>query len=158
ARFAGKAYVLPKTGQRGIPIQSVNTSTVAISIFRIGDRNLIDTIIDGNFQRTLSNYQADNIGTERGDKVWSGELTVEPKLNTEVTTAFPITEAVGNLGSGVYVITAATKDAPVEDYQQQATQWFIVSDLGLTAYSSDDGIDVFVNSLASAQPLNGTEV
>ena len=26
ARFAGKAYVLPRTGQRGIPVVSVNTN------------------------------------------------------------------------------------------------------------------------------------
>ena len=28
ARFAGKAYVLPRTGQRGIPVVSVNTKAV----------------------------------------------------------------------------------------------------------------------------------
>ena len=38
------------------------------------------------------------------------------------------------------------------DYDQRASQWFIVSDLGLTAYSGHDGIDVFVHSLASAEP------
>src|SRR3954466_13575852 len=31
-RFAGKAYVLPRTGQRGIPLISVNTSKVALEI------------------------------------------------------------------------------------------------------------------------------
>jgi len=30
-------------------------------------------------------------------------------------------------------------------------QWFIVSDLGLTAFSGNDGIHVFVNSLASTE-------
>ena len=28
-RFTGKAYVLPRTGQRGIPVVSVNTTAVA---------------------------------------------------------------------------------------------------------------------------------
>ena len=37
-----------------------------------------------------------------------------------------------------------------DDYDALATQWFIVSDLGLTAYSGNDGIHVFVHSLASA--------
>ena len=43
-RFSGRAYVLPRTGQRGIPVVSVNTPAVAIKIYRIGDRNLIDTV------------------------------------------------------------------------------------------------------------------
>src|SRR6185312_1471276 len=41
---------------------------------------------------------------------------------------------------------------------QLATQWFIVSDLGLTAFSGNDGIHVFVNSLTSTDPLAKTEV
>ena len=39
-----------------------------------------------------------------------------------------------------------------------ATQWFIVSDLGLTAFSGNDGIHVFVNSLATTEPVGKAEV
>lgn len=157
-RFSGKAYVLPRTGQRGIPLLSVNTKAVAVSIYRVGDRNLIDTMLGYEFQRNLSRYQAEQIGEERGSKVWSGEIAVDPKLNTEVTTAFPVEQALNDIGPGVYVMTASAKEAVTEDYEQLATQWFIVSDLGLTAYTTHDGIDVFLHSLASAQPKPQTEV
>ena len=158
-RFSGKAYVLPRTGQRGIPVLSVNTKAVTVAVYRIGDRNLIDTVLGYDFQRNLSRYQAEQIAAERGAKVWNGELAVEPKLNTEVTTAFPVDEALKDIGPGVYAMIASPKDALADnDYDQQATQWFIVSDLGLTAYSAHDGIDVFVHSLASAQPKERTEV
>ena len=149
-RFSGKAYVLPRTGQRGIPVLSVNTSAVKLDVFRIGDRNLLDTVLGYDFQRNLSDYQTQRIATERGSKVWSGELSVEQKRNTEVTTAFPVDKALGKLAAGVYVMTAAAKDAISNDYGPLATQWFIVSDLGLTAYSGHDGIDIFIHSLASA--------
>ncbi len=49
-RFTGRAYVLPRTGQRGIPLVSVNTPSVNVSVFRIGDRNLINTVVDSDFQ------------------------------------------------------------------------------------------------------------
>src|ERR1700689_3051886 len=39
-----------------------------------------------------------------------------------------------------------------------ATQWFIVSDLGLTAFSGNDGIHVFVNSLATTDAVGEAEV
>ena len=157
-RFFGKAYVLPRTGQRGIPVLSVNTQAVTLSIYRIGDRNLIDTLLGYDFQRNLSRYQAERLGNERGAKVWSGELAVEPKLNAEVTTAFPLEQAVKDLSPGVYAMTAEPKDAVSNDYGQQATQWFIVSDLGLTAYTTHDGVDVFVHSLATADPRSSVEV
>ena len=158
ARFSGKAYVLPRTGQRGIPVLSVNTKAIALSIYRIGDRNLIDTLLGYDFQRNMSRYQAERLANERGARIWSGELAVEPKLNTEVTTAFPLDEAVKDLGPGVYAITAEPKDVVSSDDGQQATQWFIVSDLGLTAYTAHDGIDVFIHSLASADPRGSVEV
>ena len=157
-RFSGKAYVLPRTGQRGIPVLSVNTQAVTLSIYRIGDRNLVDTLLGYDFQRNLSRYQAERLGNERGAKVWSGELAVESKLNTEVTTAFPLDQAVKDLGSGIYAMTAEPKDAVSNDYGQQATQWFVVSDLGLTAYTTHDGIDVFVHSLATADARGSVEV
>src|ERR1035437_496070 len=157
-RFSGKAYVLPRSGQRGIPVLSVNTSAVVLSVYRVGDRNLIDTVLGYDFQRNLSPYEAERLANERGAKVWGGELTVEPKLNIEVATAFPIDQALGDLKPGVYVMTAVPKDLVSNDYDQRASQWFIVSDLGLTAYSGHDGIDVFIHSLASAEPSGAVEV
>ena len=157
-RFSGKAYVLPRTGQRGIPVLSVNTSAVKLDVFRIGDRNLLDTMLGYDFQRNLSDYQTQRIADQRGSKVWSGELAVEQKRNTEVTTAFPVDKALGTLSPGVYVMTATPKDAVSDDYGALATQWFIVSDLGLTAYSGHNGVDVFIHSLASAEPSDAVEV
>src|SRR5438552_356900 len=147
-RFTGRAYVLPRTGQRGIPLVSVNTPAVSVSVFRIGDRNLINTVIDSDFQRALSRYELSSLGDERGVKVWSGELATATTLNQDVTTAFPVDQALGDLQPGVYVMTAAAKGPGSDDDGSLATQWFIVSDLGLTAFSGNDGIHVFVNSLA----------
>ncbi len=158
ARFSGKAYVLPRTGQRGIPVLSVNTAALDMSVYRIGDRNLIETVLGYDFQRNLSKSEAERIGAERGTKVWSGELAGEQQLNAEVTTAFPVDQALKDVGPGVYAMIATPKGAVQDDYEQVATQWFIVSDLGLTAYSGQDGVDVFVHSLASAQPTAGTSV
>lgn len=160
-RFTGRAYVLPRAGQRGIPLVSVNTTAVTVQVFRIGDRNLINTVVGSDFQRALSSYELSDLGGERGMKVWSGELDTASPLNADVTTAFPVDQVLGELQPGVYVMTAAPKgpgSGSDEDYASLATQWFIVSDLGLTAFSGHDGIHVFVNSLASTDPLGKAEV
>jgi uncharacterized protein YfaS (alpha-2-macroglobulin family) len=157
-RFTGRAYVLPRTGQRGIPLVSVNTPAVTVNVFRIGDRNLINTVIDSDFQQRLSKYQLSNLGEERGVKVWTGELATATTLNQEVTTAFPVDQAIGELQPGVYVMTAAAKNPGADDDYQLATQWFIVSDLGVAAYSGNDGIHVFVNSLATTEAIARADV
>jgi uncharacterized protein YfaS (alpha-2-macroglobulin family) len=157
-RFAGKAYVLPRTGQRGIPVVSVNTTSVKVQVYRIGDRNLLNTVIGEDFQRNLGRYELERLADERGALVWKGELAVESQLNADVTTAFPVSEAVGDLAPGVYVMSAEPPTVAADDYSALATQWFIVSDLGLTAFSAADGVHVYVSSLATAAGRSDVEV
>ncbi len=160
-RFTGRAYVLPRTGQRGIPLVSVNTPAVSVNIFRIGDRNLINSVLGSDFQRSLSSYELSDLGNEKGVKVWTGEVATAMTLNADVVTAFPVDQAVGEMQPGVYVMTAAAKGPGAsndEDSSSLATQWFIVSDLGLTAYSGNDGVHVFINSLATTEPTAGADV
>src|SRR5205823_4618857 len=45
-----------------------------------------------------------------------------------------------------------------EEAVQLATQWMVVSDLGLTAISGDGGMHALVQSLGSAHPLSGVEL
>jgi alpha-2-macroglobulin len=166
ARFSTTAYVLPRTGQRGIPVITTNTRTVAIEVYRLGDRSLADTIGGddsgrGDFQRSLSRYDVQQLRDSRGVAVWKGDLAVDAApINTDVTTAFPVDQAVGDLKPGVYVMVAQPQELKNldNDYGSLATQWFIVSDLGLTAFSGNDGIHVFVNSLASTEAKNAVDV
>jgi alpha-2-macroglobulin len=166
ARFSTTSYVLPRTGQRGIPIISVNSHAVAVEIYRVSDRNLIDTIEgtrygQNDFQRSLDRYDIDSLKGTGGVPVWQGELVVDnPPLNQDVTTAFPVDQAVGDLKPGVYVMVAQPKELKNvgADYESLATQWFIVSDLGLAAFSGNDGIHAFVNSLATTDAKSGIDV
>src|SRR5262245_39885780 len=157
-RFTGKAYVLPRTGQRGIPVVSVNTATVVLEIYRVGDRNLLETVVGRDFQRNLDRFDLDQLAEARGARVWKGEMAVEQSLNTDVTTAFPVAEAIGTLAPGVYVMAAQPAGVGKDEFDSLATQWFIVSDLGLTAFSGNDGIHAFVHSLDTTQAKGAVEV
>jgi alpha-2-macroglobulin len=137
---------------------TVNTDAITIKVRRIGDRNLLDRL-GRDFQTSLSASQLQQIANTDGVAVWNGELKVESPLNAEVTTAFPVDEAIGNLAPGVYVMTAEPQAPQKDDYHSDlATQWFIVSDLGVATFSGHDGIHVFVNSLATAAASAQTEV
>jgi uncharacterized protein YfaS (alpha-2-macroglobulin family) len=157
-RFSGKSYVLPSRGQQGIPLVSVNTTKVKVEVYRIGDRSLLGTLESGDFQRQLSNYEVETIKNRTGERIYTGEMDVAQKLNKEVTTALPVTDAIGALKPGVYVMIAKPTQKSRESYDAEATQWFVVSDLGLTAFSGDDGVHAFVRSLADAKPSAGVSV
>jgi uncharacterized protein YfaS (alpha-2-macroglobulin family) len=156
--FTGKSYVLPTRGQQGIPLVAVNTGKVEVEVYRIGDRNLANALSNGNLDRQLQGYELETIKSTTGSLVYKGELQVPTKLNSEVTAAFPVSEAIGELKPGAYAMIARPADVTQDSWREQATQWFIVSDLGLTVVSGDDGIHAFVRSLASADPVSKASV
>jgi len=151
-RASGRGYVLPNRGQQGIPLVTVNTDKVSVEVYRINDRSLSQMLQSGDFARQISPYDVSALKERTGAKVYTGELAVASRLNEDVTTAFPVAEAIPKLQPGVYVLTASVKRED-EGYRNVATQWFIVSDLGLTAINGDDGMHAFVRSLAAATPV-----
>ncbi|MGE0238343.1 MAG: alpha-2-macroglobulin [Parvibaculaceae bacterium] len=151
-QFIGKSYVLPRAGQSGIPLVSVNTTKAKLQLYRIGDRSLLSAVGGSSFLGQLYSFQADDIARSKGKKVWEGTMDLVSKPNEDVTTAFPVDEALGKIEPGLYVMTAAAADVVVED-SQLATQWFVVSDLGLSTLKGKDGLHVSLRSIASASPL-----
>jgi len=158
ARFTGRNYVLPRTGQKGLPVVTVNTRELDIALYRIGDRRLAHEVLEGAFGEQMAGYRAQAIKEKHGELLWEGQMPVEMELNEAVTTAFPIDELAGDLKPGLYVMTAQPASEQAETWQDRATQWFVISDLGLTAFSGADGVHVFARSLASAEAMAGLEV
>ena len=159
-RVTGRGYVLPNRGQQGIPLVTVNTEQVRVEVYRIGDRNLAQTLQGGDFQRQIPAYELDNLKERTGARVYTGQLAIATRLNEDVTTAFPIAEAIPRLQPGVYVLAAyaSIKKEDESSRGNPATQWFVVSDLGLTAINGDDGVHAFVRSLASASSIVNAQV
>ena len=157
-RITGRSYVLPNRGQQGIPLVTVNTEKVKVGVYRIGDRSIAQVLQSGDFQRQLASYDVNALKERTGAQVYTGELQVASRLNEDVTTAFPVAEAIPRLQAGVYVLMAYATDKDETASGRAATQWFIVSDLGLTAINGADGVHGFVRSLATAEPVAGAGV
>ncbi|MCP8896243.1 alpha-2-macroglobulin family protein [Shinella daejeonensis] len=154
-RFTGDSFVLPGSMRRGIPIVSVNTESADLKLYRIGDRAIAPLLADSQFLTQLDGYSAGRIESQSGELVWQGEIGISPELNKDVVTSFPVDEALPERKPGVYVLTAAAANAGGNDWDTKATQWFVVSDVGLSTYAGTDGLNVFARSLDSAAPLEG---
>ena len=135
---------------------AVNTPAVALEISRVGARNLASVLRDGMFGTQLDAYTEGQLGDQLGETVWKGTGEVETKLNQDVTTALPVGEAVAGLAPGLYAMTARVPDAP--DDGAAATQWFVITDLGLATLTGTDGLHVFLRALSTALPVEGIPV
>ena len=131
---------------------SVNTDLIDAAVYRIGDRALVQGISDGVFRKRLDDWSIEQIRDRTGEAVWKGTVEVKPELNREVTTAVPVGAVIAELKPGAYAITAGAHNGKASD-ESLATQWFVVSDLGLVTLAGHDGLHALVRSLSSAGPV-----
>ena len=153
-RFTGRAYVLPRGSAAALPVETVNTDTVMLKLRRISDRNLLRAVQDSYFGKPLSKYQEDTFSATIAQDVWEGTGVVQNELNRAMTTRLPLTEALRDQPLGIYALTAVIEGADPYD-TPAATQWFILTDLGLSTMSGTDGLHATVLGLGDAGARDG---
>ncbi|WP_417268440.1 alpha-2-macroglobulin family protein [Celeribacter baekdonensis] len=155
--FPGRTYVLPRTPDAGLPVETVNVDQLDLRLRRISDRNLVAAIREDYFGRPLAYYEERYFSRDYAEDVWSGQGEVQNTLNKTMLTRLPLAGPLADLDPGIYVLSADLPDADPYD-GTGATQWFVVSDLGLTSLSGTEGLHVYVRSLGNATPRDGVAV
>lgn len=157
ARFPGRGYILPKGTTAALPVETVNTDDLELTLYRVTDRNLLRSFQTGYFGAPMSDWQEPDFGATIGTEIWKGTATVGMEVNKDVTTRLPMDDALAGQPAGVYALRAAVPG--VDPYETgPAWQWFAVSDLGITSMSGTDGLHVVIRSLGSAAAKSGVTV
>ncbi|MDP4892702.1 alpha-2-macroglobulin [Cypionkella sp.] len=156
-RFAGRGYVLPRGQDQAIPVETVNTENLDLTLFKISDRNMLRALQDSYFGAPMNLYQEQDFSDRIGAEIWRGTGLVRQEVNVDVTTRLPLGQALNGQPAGIYALRAAVPG--VDPYDVPASwQWFVISDLGLTTLSGTDGLHVFVRSLGTAAAKPGVSV
>ncbi|WP_085557043.1 alpha-2-macroglobulin family protein [Azospirillum agricola] len=160
AAFRGSAFILPRSGPDGIPLIAVNADKLAVAVYRITDRALVPGMSEGRLFNPLTANSAEVLADRNGELVWKGEMDVKGERNRDTTVALPFRKAVGDDPKpGLYAVTAQPADVePADPWDDLATQWVLVSDIGLTSLRGADGLTVFARSYGTAKPMAGVEV
>ena len=153
--FAGTGYVLAREGSAGLPVTTINLDKVKLRLVRINERNLVPSINAEKLTMSFDPDSVDELINQSGSLVWQGEMTITAERNRPVATAIPLGEILRGKGTGVYLAVVDRPDSKPGDGSQPATNWVLVSNLGLSTYSGSDGMAVAVRSLADAKPLAG---
>ncbi|MDQ2066495.1 alpha-2-macroglobulin family protein [Xinfangfangia sp. CPCC 101601] len=155
--FPGRGYVLPKTTEAALPVLSVNTEKLDLTLFRVTDRNILRAIQNDYFGTPIPEWSSESFTNDIGEEIWHGSAKVGQEVNKDVTTRLPLAEPLQGQPAGIYALRAEVPG--VDPYTTPASwQWFVVSDLGITSMSGVDGLHVFIRSLGTAQAKPGTQV
>lgn len=158
--FPTGPYVLPTSRVPAVDLRSVNVGNVALRLVRITERNLVGQLRDGLYN-PLYGGQIDMIAEDTGEEVWRGSMPVDGRLNEEERIAVPLSEMMRSPEPGIYVLLATNADDPEQaelPWNDWASQWIVLSDIGLTSYQGLDGMHVVARSLKDATPRAGVEL
>ena len=155
--FPGRAYVLPRATVAAIPVDTVNVKTIDLKLRRVSDRNILRAIQNDYFGRPLSAYDDETFASQVAEDVWSGTADVGMEVNKDVVTRLPLDTVMKTLPVGIYALNASVPGKDPYDVPP-ATQWFVISDLGITSFSGVDGLHVTVRSLGTTAAKAGLTV
>ncbi|WP_443748849.1 alpha-2-macroglobulin family protein [Asticcacaulis solisilvae] len=163
--FAGNGVILPREEADGVAIETVNVSALAVEVWHVSDRNLVrksvsapDPVAEGDYDYEYGEDAADDIGV----KIWTGKVGVKQGNGDRVTTVFPLGSVLKSLKPGAYVVkvrdASGGRDKKPDDQPAQARRWILYTDMAMTTYKGQSGLDVVVRSLKSAKPMGGIKV
>ncbi len=155
--FPGRAYVLPALGDASLPLVGINAEEVDLVLYRMSDRNLVEAFRQRYFASPLSPWEVEELSDNLATEVWRGTGELQSALNREITTLLPMGGAIAGQPPGIYMLQAGLPGRDPWD-NPPASQWFVISDIGLATMLGADGLHVFARSLASAGPLEGVEI
>ena len=153
--FKRSAYVLPVASDAKVPLFSTNTDTVNLKLLRINERNILSPWVQNKFQQELYSEDLNTIANTTGEEIWQGKTRLNNITDKTSHTLLKLPKDKLN-APGLYVLVADTSDEKEESYgysEQMATQWLVVTDIGLTSYQGNNGLLVMARSLNSALPL-----
>lgn len=161
-RFAGNGIILPRTGGDGLAVTTVNVDAVDVEVRRLNDRALVLKTITEGYAADEGRWRYapyDEDPAQYGELVFEGQLITEGPVNKAVVTTLPTGKAIPELEPGAYHVTIRhAQEGPEVRSPARAVRWIIITDLALTAYRGNDGLDVTVRSLQTARPEEGATV
>ncbi len=148
ASFTASGMVLPLREELRLPISAVNVDEVNIDFFRVDAAYLPRFLAEYRPGSGMGNWELEQI-TKRAKRVFSGRYALELDPNRRETRLINVKEPQ-LAEAGVYFAVMS----PLGNYDwRKETTYFAVSDMGLSARRYRDRLEVFVSSLATADPL-----
>ncbi|WP_421337063.1 alpha-2-macroglobulin family protein [Aeromonas veronii] len=153
ASFTASGMVLPLRQELRLPISAVNVDEVNIDFFRVDSEYLPRFLAEYRPSAGMGNWELEQI-TQRAKRVFSGRYALELDANRRETRLINVKEPQ-LAEAGVYFAVMS----PLGNYDwRKETTYFAVSDMGLSARRYRDQLEVFVSSLASADPLKDVQL
>ncbi|MCX7343152.1 MAG: MG2 domain-containing protein [Proteobacteria bacterium] len=148
-RFSN-TYIYPKQEKILIPVRAINIDSAKVTLYRIPDRNIVNNL-NSLMETSYQLHVAENLFSTKID--FNGKATP----NQTITKNLDVTKSIPELKPGIYVLRVA-QEGVLQYRGEENNQWFIVTDIGLTTFKSDQTLVVQARAFSSAKPLKNIQL
>jgi uncharacterized protein YfaS (alpha-2-macroglobulin family) len=155
--FNQNDYVLASSADPGIGLHTMNVDAVQLQLYRINERNILGDFVQENFRKKLDRYELNRLKEKVGEQIWQGTAEIRGEQDKQIVSSLVLPEKM-LADPGLYVLVATGSTIKEDDWDDRASQWLVVTDIGLTSYQGSDGLTVIARSLETALPLAGIDI
>ena len=153
---SGKYLML--SGNKNIEVSTVNVDKVEIEVKEVFKNNLLHFLNQHSYYyndyyndyRWGKNYHVRNYGKT----LYTEKITLPKRKNWLEKFTINLDEAIDQRFEGIYVVAVQSSD----DRWISDAKMIAMSDIGIIAKQAQNEIMVFLNSIGSAQPMEGVKV
>ena len=148
---------LTRTGMAHV-VRSVNVAATRLTLYKIADKKLFSGAWQQNKQMNLSPSESLYFSKQNGKVVFESDLVFGDSPNKDQTLVAPL-PIEKDLAPGLYYLAATPTGEAEKNPGLFAGQWFLVSDLRLSAVRLDGGVQVFASyGTTQLNPQTGVSV
>ena len=152
---SGSQNIIPTTGTAVIPVTTVNISELEVIVHHVDIQsvsNYADVFagLDGYKLNTLKSYW--------GKEIARHTVELNNDRNVATTMNLNVSDLIRDIEPGLFVLSFGYKDQNANNWEVQATQWFMVSDISATLYHGLNNTDIFLRDFISAAVLAEVDV
>ncbi|MBP7829761.1 MAG: hypothetical protein KA248_07570 [Kiritimatiellae bacterium] len=152
--FSAEGRYLSPSGSLRIPLMHVNARECRLAAYPVPPQNLIQLALrEAGRMEHFWAWGGDGLMEKLTAPAWAYPTNVlDSKPEAITRTAVDLARLTDGPPRGAYWLTAEPEKG------QGSRQLVMVTDLGLSVKSADDGMLVWVNSLSAARPVSGVRV
>ena len=157
----GQGYMLPASGSQLVPLETVNYEQIMVGLYHLDERNIKQVLRDGLLAQTPGQITGgddpyyDYGGSDDAFRtsvvpVFEGLVRVDMLEHERRRDGLALADMLGTPAErGLYLLTARAPDVRGGD----EIKWLMVSDLGLTAVKTPEGLFVTAVDTRTGQPV-----
>ena len=148
--FPSSTYIYPQQEHIHLPVRAINIDSAKATLYRIPDRNIVNH---------LSHLMERAYNINSSEKLFSTTIDFNGKSqpNQTITKNLDLTKVMPELKPGIYVLSVK-QDGALEYRDEAQDQWFIVTDIGLSAFKSEKSLVVQARAFSSAKTLENVQL